>query len=93
MGTLNPEFIRQPTNRMDERTACVTRIPVQDKGEAKYVLPGAMAIGKVIDAKKPHQKHRGFKHDGRTMMDVLVTERKDRQPIKWGPIHKPTFDD
>ena len=90
-GVLNPEFVRQPSNRMDDRTACVTRIPIQDQREtAKYVLPGGLAISRVLDKKKPHEGHRSFKHDNRTMMEVLVDKPgASREPIKWGPIHKP----
>ena len=93
-NVLNPENIRQPSNRMDDRTACVTRIPIQDQREtAKYVLPGAQAISKVLDKKKPHDRHRAYKHENRTLMDVLVDKPGAREPIKWGPIHKPVIQD
>ena len=91
---LNPENIRQPSNRMDDRTACVTRIPIKDQREtAKHVLPGAFAISKVLDKKAPHDAHRSYKHDNRTLMDVLVDKGASREPIRWGAIHKPAFED
>ena len=93
-GVLDPEKVRQPANRMDEKTACVTRIPKTNQREtAMHVLPGAMAIGQVLDQKKPHAKHRAYKHDNRTLLDVLVTERNNREPIPWGPIRTPAIHD
>jgi hypothetical protein len=90
----DPEKVRQPSNRMDEKTACVTRIPKTNQREtAMHVLPGAMAIGHVLEHKKPHAKHRAYKHGKRTLIDVLVTERDNREPIQWGPIHPPAIHD
>ena len=91
-GVLDPERVRQPSNRMDERTACVTSIPKTNQREtAMHVLPGALTIGQVIEQKKDHTKHRTYKHENRTLLDVLVTERTKKEPIRWGPIHTPAI--
>jgi hypothetical protein len=88
---LDPEKVRQPTNRMDTRTACVTRIPLhQDPMLPSQVLPAgeSMLLTKTRTLVS-HTRFRTFPHDKRTFMDPLITERKDDQPIQWGPIKRP----
>ena len=60
---------------------------------AMHVLPGAMDIGRVLALKEPHARHRTYKHENRTLMDVIVKEKYERKPISWGPIRKPAHDD
>ena len=95
----NPETVKQPSNRMDDRTASVTKTDVRadPRVVAMHVLPGGLAINSQIQTKKPHIKHRTFKHDGRTLLDPEPTDRSTREPIQWGPVpvslyHDPATD-
>ena len=85
---INPESVKMPANRMDSRTASVTKVDVRadPRVVAMNVLPGGLSINKQITSKKPHTKHRTFKHENRTLLDQIVTDRSQRQVIKWGPI-------
>jgi hypothetical protein len=88
---LNPEKVRQPTTRMDERVACVTRIPAhQDPMLPSQVLPAGESLHNIKSRTiLSHTRFRTFPHDKRTFLDPLVTERGDDAPIQWGPIKKP----
>ncbi len=84
----NPEDVKMPTNRMDARTASVTKTDVRadPRVVAMNVLPGGLSINKQVTTKKPHAAHRTFKHENRTLIDQIVTDRSHRKPIQWGPI-------
>lgn len=84
----NPEKVKQPSNRMDDRTASVTKVDVRadPRVAAMNVLPGGLSINNMVSTKKPHAAHRTFKHENRTLLDQIITDRSHREPIQWGPI-------
>lgn len=88
---LDPEKVRQPTNRMDDRTACVTRIPAhQHPLLPSQVLPaGESMLQTRMGTVVAHTRYRTFPHDKRTYIDPLLTERNNDKPIEWGPIKRP----
>ena len=91
----NPETVKQPSNRMDDRTASVTKTDVQadPRVVAMHVLPGGLSMNDTLATKKPHIKHRSFKHDKRTLMDPILTNRSQREVIQWGPVETSLYKD
>ena len=88
---VDPEKVRQPTNRLDERTACVTRVPHrQDPMLPSQVLPAGESLHltktRTIVA---HTRFRTFPHEKQTILDPILTQRSDEIPIQWGPIKRP----
>ena len=81
----NPENVKQPRNRMDDRTASVTKPDTRADPRivAKHTLPGGLSIDKQLATKKPHTAHRTYKYENRTLMDQLITDRSNREPINW----------
>ncbi len=90
---LNPETVKQPSNRMDDRTASITKPEnrADSRVAAMNVLPGGLSMNATISMKKPHAKHRTFKHDKLTLMDQVLTDRSLREPIQWGPVDTSLF--
>jgi hypothetical protein len=84
---LDPEVVKQPANRLDDRTACVTRVPLhQDPLLPSQVLPmGASLHLTKSTMRLEHTRFRSFAHDKRTLMEPLITERRE-EPIEWGPV-------
>lgn len=92
-GFFNPETVVQPANRMDKRTASVTKpdVGADPRVTAMNVLPGGLTINQQITLKKPHAKHRTYKFENRTLMDQVLTDRSNREPIQWPAMEKSTF--
>lgn len=67
---IDPEKIVMPKNRMDDRVACVTRIPLhQDPMLPSQVLPGGLSLHQVkANTVVPHTRFRTYPHDKQTLM-------------------------
>jgi hypothetical protein len=90
LNTLNPDRVRQPTNRMDHDTCSVTKKPPTDPLAASYVLPGGAALRQAILKQKTMESsqdnYRTFKSGKQTYIDVVVPDRpSSRSLIKWRP--------
>jgi len=83
---LDPEKVKQPANRMDSRTACVTRVDprANPREMAIHSLPGGLSLH-AHTSKVPRARHKGVKYENRTLLNVLVTDRDERKPIEWRP--------
>lgn len=90
---IDPEKVPQPSNRMDDRIACVTRIRLNQRHDphlASQVLPMGESLQLTKQTVKlSHTRFRSFPHDKRTYLDPLITERDHEKPIEWGPIKRP----
>lgn len=81
---LNPENVHQPSNRMSNIEASVTRPQKKaDPLAASYVLPGGASMLKALESPAPHNRFIKVKFGKQTYMDPIITERGGPK-IEWG---------
>ena len=79
---VNPDRVRVPANRMDDRVASVTKKQLPDPLAAARVLPGGMGMLAATQMKREHNRYRVFFHDKKSIIDPILTNRTD-EPIQW----------
>lgn len=67
---IDPEKVPVPANRMSDRVACVTRVPLhQDPLLPTQVLPGGLSLAQVKQTTTlTHTRFRTYPHDKQTLM-------------------------
>jgi len=80
---VNPDRVKIPANRMDDRVASVTKKQLPDPLAAARVLPGGIGLLNATKMKREHNRYRVFFHDKQSLIDPLLTNRTEREPIQW----------